>query len=287
MKQVLVWIRDHKLSTAGLVLVILGCLALHNLSQRVHHLKPRTARVAPVTPSASVLAPPAAEALVHPAPMRSDFEEAADYAGFIRQALGRPQDGGQFYALLAWKRCDEVARHRPVDAAHTGSDAFHDAALARVADLDKRCAGVLEAWPDAAAVIKAAPAQPGGLPPDGRGLAAPAARVAADADLDAALKSGDRLAAAEVLRADAGVLDVGNSTGDAAADRQLRQAAGEIVACELAGDCVRGVEASLHCASTGDCAHEDWREVVLARVPEARRIIFDTMLAALRQRVVP
>ena len=40
MKQLLFWIRDHKLSTAGLVLVILGGVALVNLSRRVHHLKP-------------------------------------------------------------------------------------------------------------------------------------------------------------------------------------------------------------------------------------------------------
>ena len=37
--------------------------------------------------------------------------------------------------------------------------------------------------------------------------------------------------------------------------------------------------------STGDCAHEDWRDVVLAQVPEAQRIFFDTMLAALHERV--
>src|ERR1700761_8935628 len=41
MNQLLLWIREHKLSTAGLVLVILGCVALVNLSKRVHHLKPR------------------------------------------------------------------------------------------------------------------------------------------------------------------------------------------------------------------------------------------------------
>jgi hypothetical protein len=290
-RQLLGWIRDHKLSTAGLVLVVLGCVALSNLSRRVHHLRPRTAAAAPAAPSASspVEAPAAAEPLARSAPMRGEFEEARNYADFIRQALARPRDGGQFYALLAWRRCNELAQHRADGSAHTGSDVFHDAAIALVADLDKRCAGVLEAYADAPALVKAALAQPGGrdvlLPPDGRGLAVPATRATADADLDAALKSGDRLAAAEVLRADAGWLDAGNSTGDPAADRQLREWAGEIVACELAGTCRGGVEAALHCASSGDCAHEDWRDVVLAQVPEARRIIFDTMLAALHERV--
>jgi len=290
-RQLLAWIRDHKLSTAGLVLVILGCVALSSLSRRVHHLKPRMAVAAPAAPSASgpVEAQAAAEPRARPARMRSEFEEARSYADFIRQALARPQDGGQFYALLAWKRCNELARQRAMASAHTGSDAFHDAAIALVADLDKRCAGVLEAYADAPALVKPALAQPGGrdvlLPPDGRGLVAPATRATAEADLDAALKSGDRLAAAEVLRADAGWLDAGNSTGDPATDRQLREWAGEIVACEMAGTCRGGVEARLHCASSGDCAHEDWRDVILAQVPEARRIIFDTMLAALHERV--
>jgi hypothetical protein len=290
-RQLLGWIRDHKLSTAGLVLVILGCVALSSLSRRVHHLKPRMAVAAPAAPSASgvVAAQAAAEPPERPARMRDEFEGASSYADFIRQALARPEEGGQFYALLAWKRCNELARHGAIASAHTGSDAFHDAAIALVADLDKRCAGVLEATPDTPSQVKSALAQPGRrdvlLPPDGRGFVAPATRATADADLDAALKSGNRVAAAEVLRADAAWLDAGNSTGDPAADRQLRDWAGEIVACELAGTCRGGVEARLHCASSGDCTHEDWREVVLAQVPEARRIIFDTMLAALHERV--
>jgi hypothetical protein len=290
-RQLLGWIRDHKLSTAGLVLVILGCVALSSLSRRVHHLKPRMAVAAPAAPSASgvVAAQAAAEPPERPARMRDEFEGASSYADFIRQALARPEEGGQFYALLAWKRCNELARHGAIASAHTGSDAFHDAAIALVADLDKRCAGVLEATPDTPSQVKSALAQPGRrdvlLPPDGRGFVAPATRATADADLDAALKSGNRVAAAEVLRADAAWLDAGNSTGDPAADRQLRDWAGEIVACELAGTCRGGVEARLHCASSGDCTHEDWRDVVLAQVPEARRIIFDTMLAALRERV--
>jgi hypothetical protein len=290
-RQLLGWIRDHKLSTAGLVLVILGCVALSSLSRRVHHLKPRMAVAAPAAPSASgvVAAQAAAEPPERPARMRDEFEGASSYADFIRQALARPGEGGQFYALLAWKRCNELARHGAIASAHTGSDAFHDAAIALVADLDKRCAGVLEATPDTPSQVKSALAQPGRrdvlLPPDGRGFVAPATRATADADLDAALKSGNRVAAAEVLRADAAWLDAGNSTGDPAADRQLRDWAGEIVACELAGTCRGGVEARLHCASSGDCTHEDWREVVLAQVPEARRIIFDTMLAALHERV--
>ena len=151
--------------------------------------------------------------------------------------------------------------------------------MARVADLDRRCAGVLQTYADAPA-----PCKP---PPEGRGIVAPPSRAAAEADIDAALKTGDPWAAAGALRGNAGLLDVGNPSGDPTVDRQLREWAGQIVACEVEGSCRRGIEASLHCATTGDCAHEDDRDVVLARVPDAQRIIFDTILAGLNERMRP
>ena len=299
MKQLLLWIRDHKLSSAGLVLVILGCVALVNLSHRVHRLKPRAAASASGVASdvASGIASPApsAQAAAEPgarsAAMRSEFEGAANYLDFIPRALVRPQEGGAFYALLAWKRCNELHRHADIAAAHTGNDAFHDAAVALVADLDKRCAGVLQTYADAPALYKLALEQGGGrdslLPADGRGVVAPPSRATADADIDAALKTGDPWAAAAALRDNAGWLDVGNPSGDPAVDRQLREWAGQVVACEVQGSCRRGVEASLHCAGTGDCMHEDYRDVVLAQVPDTQRIIFDTILAGLRERMRP
>jgi hypothetical protein len=67
----------------------------------------------------------------------------------------------------------------------------------------------------------------------------------------------------------------------------LREQAGQVVACELEGSCRRGIGASLQCASTGDCTHEDDRDIVLAQVPETQRIIFDTILAGLHERMGP
>ena len=295
MKQVLCWIRDHKLSTAGLVLVILGCVALVNLSRRVHHLKPRavvTASVAAEPGTGASLAPSvqaATEPNARSARMRGEFEGAANYLDFIQRALNRPQEGGRFYALLAWKRCDDVNGHKAVATAYTGNDAFHDGATALVEDTVKRCIGVLDTYADAQALYKVAMEQHGAsdflLPPQARGMVAPAARETANADTDAALKTGDRWAAAEALRDNAGFLDLGNSTGDEGVDRRLRQWSAEIVACELVGSCRRGIEASLHCVNTGDCAHDDYRDVVLARVPETQRIVFDTMLAATHERM--
>jgi hypothetical protein len=292
-KQLLLWIRDHKLSSAGLVLVILGCVALVNLSHRVHHLKPRAA----ARESASGVASPAppAQAATEPvarsAAMRAEFEAAANYLDFIPRALSRPEEGGAFYALLAWKRCNHLHQHPDIAATHTGSEAFHDAAVALVADLDKRCAGVLQNHADAPTLYKRALEQGGArdplLPPEGRGIVAPPSIATAEADIDAALKTGDPWAAAAALRDNAGLLDVGNPSGDPAVDRQLREWAGQVVACEVEGSCRGGIEASLHCAASGDCTHEDYRDIVLAQVPDTQRIIFDTILAGLHERMRP
>jgi hypothetical protein len=289
--------RGHKASTAGLVLVVAGCLALVSLSKRVHRLKPRASAIASTATSAAAgadapPAPPAqpgTERGARSQRLRGEFESATRYLDFIQAAPSRPQEGGKFYALLAWKRCDELARHAGSVAAAAGGDALHDRAVARVEDLQSRCTGVLAAWPGIDALYRIVVEQRGGrdalLPPDGRGIVAPAGRATADADLDAALATGDRWAAAEALQANAGFLDAGNPSGDDAIDRRLREWGAEIVACELTGTCRGGVEASLHCVATGDCAHDDYRDVVTARVPDAQRIVFDTVLVALRQRV--
>ncbi len=302
MRQLLGWIRDHKLSTAGLVLVILGCVALVNLSRRVHHLRPRAAVAASATAAAGDVAPSAGatagltppgqagtERFARSAAMRAEFDGAASYLDFIQRALSRPQEGGKFYALLAWKRCNDLDRHAGIAPEHTGDEAFHESAVALVEDAEKRCVGVLDAYPDAQALYKVATEQRGGrdflLPAGGRGIVAPAARATADADIDAALGTGDRWAAAQALQANAGFLDVGNSTGDDDVDRDLREQAARIVACELVGNCRGGIEASLHCVGTGDCAHDDYRDVVLATVPDTQRTIFDTILTGLHERM--
>lgn len=299
--QLLRWVRDHKSSAAGLLLVVLGCWALQSLSRRVHHLSPKhpaAASVATATAaSASVatqeppgLAPSAqagTERATRTGAMRGAFENATRYVDFIPQAMGRPQEGGKFYALMAWKRCSELAQEPDVAASHSGSDAFHDAAQALVKDLGQRCNGVLEAWPTLDVFYKAVSERGGRdfLLPDGaRGVVGPGRRESANADIDAALQSGDRRAVAQALQANVGFLDVGNSTGDEGVDRQLRERGAEIVACELVGDCRGGVAVSLHCTRTGDCVHDDWRDVVLAQVPETQRIFFDTMLAGLHAR---
>lgn len=301
MTKFLVWIRDHKSSAAGVLLVVAGCIALMMLSRKVHHLSPRKPTAAAATAqatgatgsgSANGLTPSetaGTEQSARTAKMRTEFETAPSYLEFIGRAIGRPQEGGKFYAMLAWKRCNDLTQHKGVAPTHTGSDAFHDGALALVQDIEKRCTGVLETWPDIVALYKIAVEQRGGrdflMPENGRGIVTPASRQNANADIDAALRTGDRWAAAEALQNNADFLDVGNSAGDDGVDRQLHEWAAETVACELVSSCRGGVEVSLHCVGTGDCVHDDYRDVIVGKVPESHRMVYDTMLSGMHARV--
>jgi hypothetical protein len=301
MREVLAWIRGHKASTAGLVLVAAGCLALVLLARRAHHLQPKPAGASSLSAGASAHPASADASGVTPssqsgteqntrsARMRSEFENAPDYLEFIQQAMSRPQEGGKFYALLAWRRCNDLSRHKGVAAAHAGNDAFHDGALALVQDIEKRCAGVQETYADIQALYTVAMEQRGGrdflMPADGRGIVVPSGRDTANADIDAAIATADRWAQAEALQNNADFLDAGNSAGDDGVDRKLHEWGAEIVACELVGTCRGGIEVSLYCVGTGDCAHDDYRDVVRAKVPDTHRIVFDTMLEGLHLRM--
>ncbi len=301
MREVLSWIRGHRASTAGLLLVVLGCIALVQLARRAHHLhlKPTAAPGLAVTagssgassgdPGLTPSGQAGTEQNTRSAKMRTEFENATSYLEFIQQAMSRPQEGGKFYALLAWRRCNDLNQYKGVAATPTGNEAFHDGALALIQDIEKRCTGVQETWTDIQALYQVAMGQRGGrdflMPVNGRGIVVPSGRDTANSDIDAAIKSADRWAQAEAVQNNADFLDVGNSAGDDGVDRQLREWGAEIVACELVGTCRGGIEVSLHCVGTGDCAHDDYRDVVRAEVPDTRRIIFDTMLEGLHQRM--
>ncbi len=298
----LYWVRNHKSSAAGLALVVAGCLALVLLARRAHHLQPRARPIAAAAVAASGAPSPGGSAAgltpsdargteqnTRSARMRTEFENAPDYLAFIEQAIGRPQEGGKFYALLAWKRCNDLRGHQGSASVIAGNDAFHDGAAALIEDIEKRCAGVLEKYPAIQPLYDLAMQQRGGkdflVPEGGRGIVLPAGRDTAKPDIDAALRTGDRWAAAEALENNADFIDVGNSAGDDGVDRQLHEWSAEIVACELVGNCRGGVQASLHCVGTGDCVHDDYRDVVRSEVPDTHRAVFDTMVEGMRQRM--
>ncbi len=301
MTEILHWARQHKASAAALVLVVAGCLALLLLARRVHHLRPKTAVVSAMpAPATGAAATSGAQGLTptiragtgqtsRSARMRGEFEHAPRYLAFIQDAMSRPQEGGKFYSLLAWRRCNQLLAHPGVAPTHTGSDALHDGALASIEGVEKRCSGVHDAYPAVQALYQVVMEQRGGrdflMPANGRGIVAPARRETANGDIDAAIGTGDRWAQAEALEANADWLDADNSNADGNLDRRLKEWGAETVACELVGNCRGGIQAALHCVATGECAHDDYRDVVRAEVPETHQIIFDTLVEVLHRRM--
>lgn len=295
------WLRNHKSSAAGIVIVVAGCVALVHLSRRVHHLPPRASLAASAVAAGDVASPTAGrgdptasaprgtEQSGRSVKMRAEFENASSVGDFIQQAMSRPQEGGKFYALLAWKRCNDVARHRGGAPVHVGEDAVYEAAATLVDDIARRCAGVLETYPSVQSLYDVAMEQRGGkdllVPVNGRGIVSPAGRATSSADIDAALRSGDRRAAAEALQSNAEFVDAGIPSADDGTDRQLHELGAEIVGCELVGDCRGGVQSALHCVGTGDCTHDDYRDIVRGQVPEASQSALDAVVDGMRQRM--
>ena len=165
MSEVLSWLRGHKASTAGLLLVVIGCMSLVLLARRAHHLKLKPSTPSSVSAKAGAAAPSGGGAGLTPsgqagteqnmrsARMRSEFENATRYLDFIQQAMSRPQEGGKFYALLAWRRCNDLRQHsrrgghahrqRRVPRRRAGADPGHREALHRraggVRPTSRRC----------------------------------------------------------------------------------------------------------------------------------------------------
>jgi hypothetical protein len=250
MSAVLEWVGANRARAASLAFLAALVVLLGLLFWRAHKLRlPPAAAVAVPVPSAPVAVLPA-----NPAPgqrtarLRAEFDAAPDYLAFIQGALARPQEGGKFYAMLAWERCD---------AAHGD-------------EIEKRCTGVKMQYPDLQTLYRVATELRGGrdalLPEGGRGFVAPATRETAQADVDAAIRSGDRYAIAHALNANRSFLDLpgaaaAGSAGAPASAVDIVEPAGtadtsEGAACGPAG-CGDAMDAVLRCAAAGTCSRED------------------------------
>ncbi|MEP6504402.1 MAG: hypothetical protein ABJD97_13785 [Betaproteobacteria bacterium] len=262
------WLRGHKATAVALVLVLVASVALAVTAWRAHHLPTTTivssGEAALAGPAATTTAPPpSGGGGARSARMRAEFEGATDYLAFIQSAMSRPQEGGKFYALLAWRRCDDGGDDKALTFSHATGEADLAAAPA---DLGKRCANVKAQYPDLQMLYRTVTELRGGrdalLPEGGRGFVAPATRETAQADVDGAIRSGDRYAIAFALKANARFLDVGAAPADG-----LQGHAGDVLACKGDGSCKEAVDAAQRCVDAGDCAHEDFRD--LLRTPAA------------------
>lgn len=217
-------------------------------------------------PAPAVEPAPVAAVPVHPsARMRARFEKTDNYAAFIQDAMQRPDEGGLFYATLAFHRCQRVSPPVAPDATWSGDSGVRAAAVQAWEGFRQRCAGVAGQFPDEAGFLRAiklarARGAADVLAPDGIARTAQSKEDAQRA-YARAQSLGDPYLIAVTLEADAPYLagKVDPMYADGANDEVFRLATSAAV-CELVDACKGSVQSAEPCAVFGYCAHEDYRD---------------------------
>lgn len=213
--------------------------------------------------------------------MRERFENARNYAAFIQDAITRPEQGGRFYALLAYFRCQRASAY-PLDRV-MGKGIQGDLRMAAgefMRDLQQRCAGVQPQFADEVTFLRALKdANARGMPDMlliERGLLAPSAPETAIGDIGRAVASGDPYLIASTLELNADhvaqLLDPPYPGSD---DPHLYYMATISAVCEIVGNCRNGLDFQLHCLTTGFCQPADLREQMRAGLDEKSLALFD------------
>jgi hypothetical protein len=228
------------------------------------------------------------------AAMRQRFETAENYAAFIQDAMQRPQEGGRFYAWLAYVRCGEVARAK-VRGGDAGNPVYQTAVRV-IGELQRRCRDVGAYFPDERALIAAlrhsnARGYPDALMNE-RGALVPSSRETSVADLQRAYASNDPYLIAATLETNIDFF--AESLGEefrSGEERPLLYMAMSAAACEIAGNCADSYHALLPCLHGAGCEFSDYRDYVRATVPPESRELFDKtrnrLLLIARERAIP
>ncbi|WP_147373771.1 hypothetical protein [Massilia cavernae] len=259
-----------------------------------------TAPAAPATPA--LAAPPAAKvrttgalaAAAVPAPksaagaqshalteaMRKRFESAPNYAAFIHDALQRPLEGGRFYAVLAYHRCESLngieAKHFSM---HAQSDR-RDKDIVVIKDMMQRCAGVQEHFPDYRVIHRRLVLGNARGVPDVLSMEPGLLRLRqtdkarAISELERALASRDPYLIATMIELNlehyatmielnlehyASLLGKGYSREQ---HRTMLYAASAGAVCEITGTCTENLHLQMMCAAGGYCQYSDVRDYV-------------------------
>lgn len=229
------------------------------------------ANIAPMQPGIRPAAPP----------MQEKFERTPNYAAFIQDAMQRPEEGGRFFATLAYIRCQEVAA---IKLAVADSGAEHadrrESARQEILALKQRCAGVAAQFPSELtfmAAIKQANSRgaadkllaPGGLLPA-------KSREAAMAEIQRARGSGSSYLTAAALEIN--VEHFAEALSPAFANGHQRDVlfrAAAATACEITGTCLESLWVLVPCMREGDCEQADLRDFLRAGLDQASQQLFD------------
>ncbi|WP_342118236.1 hypothetical protein [Pseudoduganella sp. OTU4001] len=209
--------------------------------------------------------------------MQLQFETAPNYAAFIQEAMQRPEEGGRFYATLAYIKCQEIA---PFKFPATDHDPQREHARKEVLELKQRCAGVAAQFPSEVtfmAGIKRANSRGAVdplLPPGG--LAPASSPDAATQHIQQAVRSGSPYLLAAALEIN--VEHYAESLSPAFADganRELLFRAAAAASCEITGTCASNIRVLVPCATEGDCDHSDLRALLREDLEPAAQELFD------------
>lgn len=247
---------------------------------------PRSTAGAPrhpsAVPSGKTAAPMPPNAAINFDEMRDRFHSAASYAAFIQDAMQRPDQGGRFYAFVAYQRCREVAA-LPATPQYQGVPAAIAAAQEAVAGLQRRCHGVLEQFPSEA-VLQAALLHSNARSPDAllieRGSLKPVTRETSGSDIARAFATRDPYLIAGTL--DANLDFIADRLGPEFAHGQeqaLLYQAMAAASCEIIGDCEGNYRLALACASGEACSQTNFAAYVRQGVPAESKALYDRTAA--------
>lgn len=197
--------------------------------------------------------------------MRKRFESAPNYAAFIHDAIQRPLEGGRFYAVLAYHRCEELAGIEAKHFSQHEQSERRDKAITVIEDLMQRCEGVKAHFPDIGVIMRRLNIANAKGTPDTllieRGLLKQTEKKEAFNDLLRARATGDPylIAVTLELNVDHYASLSGKGYVPEAHQSALHVAAAAAV-CEITNTCVRNLQLQMMCAAGGHCDHSDFRD---------------------------
>jgi hypothetical protein len=217
------------------------------------------------------------------AQIREQFSNAKNYAAFINDALTRPSEGGRFYAYAAFSRCEEVLAFTVAQSTLSGAgiSASQKEAARYVIDLQERCSGVKQQFPDGIAFARSVLDKRGEQDPTfsvyNRVTDAYKVGEAAHAnDLQRAIGGGDPF---DIVTA----LELGQDTftkqlidrHGSGVQEGVVHAAFSAAACEVTSTCATSLWVIGPCATTGQCGVMDRSQQLRAQHSGKERDSFD------------
>lgn len=219
--------------------------------------------------------------------MRAKFDSASNYAAFIHDGMQRPSEGGRFYALLAYNRCDELNSVDPAQPAHKNARPdLYERASKKIRALKASCAGVKAQFPDHVTFTRAlkstnSKGEADALLLESSALMTPK-RETSLLDIERAKKSRDPYLLAATL--DMNVEFIAERIDPAFAQGGNRTAlfmASAAAACEIIGNCRDNLRVHVACVSGDSCQHDDLRDFLRANLGEELRPLYDKTRVAL------